>query len=30
MCGWEVETGNPTRWKLEELGLGWVADELKL
>ena len=30
MCGWEVDAGNPTRWKLEELGLGWVADELKL
>jgi aldehyde:ferredoxin oxidoreductase len=30
MCGWEVDTGNPARWKLEELGLGWVADELRL
>ncbi len=24
-CGWEVETGVPTRAKLEELDLGWVA-----
>jgi aldehyde:ferredoxin oxidoreductase len=30
MCGWDVETGTPTRWKLEELGLGWVADQLAL
>ncbi len=28
--GWDVETGNPTRFKLEELGLGWVADQLNL
>ncbi|MFQ5577413.1 MAG: aldehyde ferredoxin oxidoreductase family protein [Anaerolineae bacterium] len=28
--GWDVEDGTPTRWKLEELGLGWVADDLKL
>ena len=27
MCGWEPETGYPTRAKLEELGIGWVADE---
>jgi aldehyde:ferredoxin oxidoreductase len=27
-CGWDVETGNPTRAKLEELELGWVADKL--
>jgi aldehyde:ferredoxin oxidoreductase len=27
-CGWDVETGWPTRDKLEELGLTWVADEL--
>jgi aldehyde:ferredoxin oxidoreductase len=27
-CGWEVKTGNPTRTKLEELDLGWVADQL--
>jgi aldehyde:ferredoxin oxidoreductase len=25
-CGWDVKTGNPTRAKLEELELGWVAD----
>jgi aldehyde:ferredoxin oxidoreductase len=25
-CGWDVETGNPTRDKLEELDLGWLAD----
>jgi aldehyde:ferredoxin oxidoreductase len=30
MSGWEVETGTPTRHKLEELGVGWVADELNL
>ena len=29
-CGWDVETGNPTREKLELLDLGWVADQLKL
>jgi len=28
ICGWDAETGNPTRAKLEELGLGWVADLL--
>jgi aldehyde:ferredoxin oxidoreductase len=27
---WDVETGIPTRYKLEELGLSWVADELNL
>jgi len=27
MCGWDVNTGYPTRAKLEELGIGWVADE---
>ncbi len=27
-CGWDVKTGIPTRAKLEELGLGWVADQL--
>ncbi len=26
--GWDVETGMPSRAKLEELGLGWVADQL--
>jgi aldehyde:ferredoxin oxidoreductase len=25
LCGWDVETGVPTRDKLEELDLGWVA-----
>ena len=30
MCGWDAETGYPTRAKLEELGIGWVADELGL
>jgi aldehyde:ferredoxin oxidoreductase len=25
MCGWDVTTGTPTRGKLEELGLGWMA-----
>ncbi|MBL7201839.1 MAG: aldehyde ferredoxin oxidoreductase family protein [Anaerolineae bacterium] len=29
MAGWD-EQGRPTRPKLEELGLGWVADELAL
>jgi aldehyde:ferredoxin oxidoreductase len=28
MCGWDSE-GRPTRAKLEELGLAWVADELE-
>jgi aldehyde:ferredoxin oxidoreductase len=28
MAGWDVATGIPTRAKLEELGLSWVADEL--
>lgn len=27
-CGWDVKTGVPTRLKLEELDLGWVADQL--
>ena len=27
---WDVETGNPTRHKLEALDLAWVADQLKL
>ncbi|OQY24383.1 MAG: aldehyde:ferredoxin oxidoreductase, partial [Anaerolineaceae bacterium 4572_32.1] len=27
MCGWDAE-GRPTRAKLEELGIAWVADEL--
>jgi aldehyde:ferredoxin oxidoreductase len=29
MAGWD-ENGNPTRAKLEELALGWVADALRL
>jgi aldehyde:ferredoxin oxidoreductase len=28
MRGWDVATGTPTRAKLEELGLGYVADDL--
>jgi aldehyde:ferredoxin oxidoreductase len=27
-CGWDVETGIPTRARLEQLDLGWVADQL--
>jgi aldehyde:ferredoxin oxidoreductase len=27
--GWDLKTGAPTREKLEELGLGYVADELE-
>lgn len=27
--GWDVRTGIPTREKLHELGIGWVADELE-
>ena len=29
MAGWDVETGMPKRAKLEELGIGWVADLLE-
>jgi aldehyde:ferredoxin oxidoreductase len=29
MCGWDSE-GRPTRAKLEELGIAWVADELEV
>jgi len=29
LAGWDAETGNPTRAKLEELGIGWVADLLE-
>ncbi|MBW2123698.1 MAG: hypothetical protein JRH07_17910, partial [Deltaproteobacteria bacterium] len=29
-AGWDVKTGTPTRQTLERLGLGWVADELKV
>jgi len=28
MAGWDVPTGTPTRAKLEELGIGWVADDM--
>ena len=28
MAGWDAETGNPTRETLENLELGWVADEI--
>ena len=28
VCGWDVNTGNPTRAKLEALDLSWVADQL--
>lgn len=28
-CGWNIKTGIPTRAKLDELGLGWVADQLE-
>ena len=30
LAGWDPETGNPGRGTLEELDLGWVADELKV
>ena len=30
MAGWDVKTGNPTRAKLAELGIAWVADLLGL
>jgi aldehyde:ferredoxin oxidoreductase len=29
MAGWDVSTGTPTRAKLDELGLAWVADQLE-
>ena len=28
--GWDIDTGSPTRKKLEELGLGYAADQLGL
>ena len=28
MAGWDVETGNPTAERLEELGIGWAAAAL--
>lgn len=30
MCGWDSQSGYPSRIKLESLGIGWVADELGL
>jgi aldehyde:ferredoxin oxidoreductase len=29
MCGWDVQTGYPTREKLESLGLDWIAEMLR-
>jgi aldehyde:ferredoxin oxidoreductase len=26
ICGWDLDTGNPTLSKLTDLGLGWIAD----
>lgn len=26
ICGWDVDTGNPTLSKLTDLGLEWIAD----
>ena len=28
MSGWDVKTGTPTRTKLEQLGIAWVADQI--
>jgi aldehyde:ferredoxin oxidoreductase len=28
LCGWDIETGIPTRSKLDDLDLEWVADQL--
>ena len=30
MAGWDAESGNPTRAKLEQLEIGWVADLLDI
>jgi aldehyde:ferredoxin oxidoreductase len=30
MSGWDPQTGVPTRAKLEELGIGWVADAINV
>jgi aldehyde:ferredoxin oxidoreductase len=30
MAGWNIESGTPGRAKLEELGIGWVADDAGL
>jgi aldehyde:ferredoxin oxidoreductase len=29
MLGWDRQAGTPKRWKLFELGLGWVAEDLE-
>jgi len=29
LMGWDAETAAPTRAKLQELGIGWVADTLE-
>ena len=29
MCGWDSETGYPTRATLEGLGIGWVAEKME-
>jgi len=29
MMGWNPQTGAPEEWKLHELGVGWVAEELR-
>jgi aldehyde:ferredoxin oxidoreductase len=29
LMGWDPQTAAPTRAKLEELGIGWVADLLE-
>ena len=30
MMGWNPETGVPTRAKLDELDISWIADEIKM
>jgi len=29
MLGWDRQTASPKRWKLYELGLTWVAEQLE-
>jgi aldehyde:ferredoxin oxidoreductase len=29
LMGWDEETGVPKRWKLHELGIDWVAEEIE-
>ncbi|MBM3212328.1 hypothetical protein FJZ33_08915, partial [Candidatus Poribacteria bacterium] len=29
LCGWDIQNGYPTRVKLEELGIGDVAEQLE-